>query len=110
MDKVIAALTPASLIALGKLSFSWARAKMDRRAVHACVQATTRDAPLESHLDTATLAKRTCLPDDRVQDACVTDGRIHRHRAPGQPDLWSVWRSAPQEPPSVYESRGLLIL
>jgi len=78
---------------------------LDRRCVYRWLLSNTRDEPGESHVDTATLAKGTRLPEDRVRRACMSDQSIHRF--PKEPEEWSVWR---QEPQSIYEKRGLLVL
>jgi hypothetical protein len=76
----------------------------DRRKVHKWLQLNTRDEPGKSHVDTITLAKGTQLTEERVRKACMSDPRIYR--SSGEPEQWSLWR---QEPPSVYEKRGLMV-
>ena len=83
----------------------WARGRHDRRRVYNWLRANTRNEPDESHVDTVKLAKATRLPEERVRRACMSDDRILR--APGDRELWSVWRAEPQ---SIYEKRGFLSL
>jgi hypothetical protein len=77
----------------------------DRRRVYMWLRSNTCDEPGESHVDTITLAKGTRLPEERVRRACMSDQRIYR--SSGEPERWSPWR---QEPQSVYEKRGLMVV
>jgi len=90
---------------LAVLVRSRARDILDRRSVYRWLRNNTKDQPGKSHVDTATLAKGTRLPEDRVRRACMSAQRIYRF--PKEPEMWSIWR---QEPPSVYEKRGILRL
>ena len=81
------------------------RGRWDRRRVHAWLSRNTKDEPGESHVGTVTIAKGAGLAEDRARHACLSDSRIHR--APGDPDSWSVWRQVQQ---SVYEKRGIRTL
>lgn len=89
----------------GTVLWHHAREFADRRIVYRWLRSNTQDEPGESHVDTATLAKGTRLPEDRVRRACMSDERIHR--SPNGPEQWSVWRKEQQ---SIYEKRGLLEL
>jgi hypothetical protein len=77
----------------------------DCRKVYRWLHSNTQDQPGKSHVDTATVAKGTRLPEERVRRACLSDKRIHQF--PNEPEQWSVWR---KEPESVYEKRGILKL
>lgn len=98
---VAASVCTAGVLLLAKcLRDMW-----DRRRVYQWLRENTRDEPGESHTDIATLAKGTCLPEDRARAACMTHKGIYRN-ARG-PQEWSVWR---QEPRSMYENPGNLSL
>lgn len=77
----------------------------DRRKVYRWLRLNTRDHPDASHVDTATLAKRTRLTEDRVRRICMSDQRVHRFATESQ-EQWSIWRQSPQ---SVYEKRVSLL-
>jgi hypothetical protein len=76
-----------------------------KQRVYAWLQLNTRDEPGESHVDTITLAKGARLTEEQIHKACMSDKRIYRSIE--TPELWSCWR---QEPQSIYEKRGLLVL
>lgn len=90
---------------LGLLVKSRVRYMLDRRCVYRWLRSNTRDEPGESHVDTATLAKGTRIPEDRVRRVCMSDPRIYHF--PVSPEKWSVWR---REPQSIYEKRGVIEL
>lgn len=104
-DAIVTAVL--STLAIGLLGWLGARFRsvLDRKRVYRWLRSNTQDEPGQSHVDTVTLVKGTCLPEDRVRRACMSDQRIY-HLAQ-QPEQWSVWRKEPQ---SIYEKRGLLIL
>ena len=102
---VLGALAAAILI--GSLRMLWIsiQNKSDRRSVVEWLQRHTKDEPYKSHVTTQTIVKGTGLPEKRVYQACMSDSRIYWMQ--GTPEQWSVWR---QEPQSMYETRGLLII
>jgi len=108
-DQLVLAILSAVAIGilgwLAVLSRAKVRVAFDRRRVYRWLCSNTRDEAGQSHVDTAILAKGTSLPDDRARRACMSDRRIFRFA--GEPEMWSVWR---QDPPSVYEKRGILTL
>ncbi|MDO8671574.1 MAG: hypothetical protein Q7O66_09115, partial [Dehalococcoidia bacterium] len=77
----------------------------DRRAVRRWLRKNTNDEAGQSHAGTTEIAKGTGFSEERARHACMSDKRIYR--AHGEIDLWSVWR---QDPQSVYDKRGLLIV
>ena len=77
----------------------------DRRMVHQWMREHTIDQPGESHLSTIAIAKALGFTEERTRAACMTDKRIFV--APGEPELWSVWRP---ELRSVYEKYQAIIL
>ena len=81
------------------------RDSRDRKKVYEWLRLNTRDEPGQSHVDTITLGKGTQVTEERVRKACMSDQRIYRSSS--EPERWSVWR---QEPQSVYEKRGLLVV
>jgi hypothetical protein len=54
------------------------------------MRANTKDAPGESHVATAAIAKGVRLLEPRVLQECITDPQIFR--SPANADRWSVWR------------------
>lgn len=98
-------LAVISFVAVGTLGWlaQQVRERLDRRAVIQWLRNNTNDEPNRSHVDTATIAKGTCRPEDRVRRACMADRQIYRLAE--TPELWSIWR---QERQSVYSTRGLL--
>ncbi len=81
------------------------RTVMDQRKIYNWLRTNTRDEPGESHTNTETLAKGTCIPENRVKRACMSDKRVFRFE--GTPEKWSIWRKEPQ---SIYEKRGIYFL
>lgn len=104
-------VTVVAGVALGLLGWSGTivvarlRAMADRRRVYGWLRSNTRDEPGESHVDILTLVKGTSLPEDRVRRACFSEKRIYRSSRGDE--QWSVWR---EEPQSIYEKRGLIML
>jgi hypothetical protein len=81
------------------------REPSDQRRVVKWLRQNTKDELGASHENTRTIAKETGLPEERVRRACMIDDRVYLFQGP--PEQWSVWR---QDPQSIYETRGLLIL
>jgi len=104
-DPVLITVASAAAVGLFWWIVARVRATLDRRKVCTWLRTHTRDEPGESHVTIETLAKGTRLPEDRARRACMSDPRVHRLEGP--PERWSVWRT---DPPSVYETRGLLEL
>lgn len=104
-EAILTAIGSAAAVGCLWWSIAYVRGRLDRWKVYRWLRTNTHDEPGESHLDTATLAKGTRLPEDRVRHACMSDGRIHRLQESSE--QWSVWRKEPQ---SVYEKRGLFEL
>lgn len=84
--------TVLSAAAVGLLGWSVTRgvALFDSRKVQRWLNSNTLDEPEKSHVDTATIAKGTRLPEDRVRPACMSNPRIH-HLA-HEPEQWSCRR------------------
>jgi hypothetical protein len=66
---------------------------------------TTCDEPGESHKSLLEISEGICLSKERVRVACLLSSRIFQSIT--NPGNYSIWR---QEPQSIYEKRGLLIL
>ena len=103
---IIIAVSSAVVVALLGWFATEARAMRDRRKIYGWLSSNTRDEHGESHVDTVTLAKGSCLPEDRVRRACMSDKRIY-HYARGSDEQWSIWRKEPQ---GIYEKRGPIVI
>jgi hypothetical protein len=103
--EVIGGLFVVLLLWCATIRYARWRMRTDSNKVYDWLRENTRDSPRESHKKTSELAKATRLSEERVCAVCVADERIHRSSK--QPDQWSVWR---EEPESIYNKRGLIII
>jgi hypothetical protein len=104
-DAIIIAILSSIAIGIVGWLITRGRAMLDRHKIYNWLKSNTRDEPGESYIDTATLAKGTRLPEERVRRACMSDQRIYYFSQDSE--QWSVWR---REPQSIYEKRGPVVL
>lgn len=98
METIIITIISSIIIALLGWFVAGGRAMWERRKVYRWLKSNTHDKPGNTHVDTITIAKGTCLPEDRVRNACVIHEKIFTYS--NGKEQWSVWRKEPQ---SVYE-------
>ena len=103
--EVIGGLFVVLLLWCATIRYARWRMRTDSNKAYEWLHNNTRDYPGESHRKTTEIAKATGLSEERVCAVCVADERIHRSSK--QPDQWSVWR---EEPESIYNKRGLIII
>lgn len=103
LSGIIVALVVAFLCWIAAALNKSVRNRLDRRKARRFLQSLP-DELGESHADLPAVCQGTGLSEERARAACMSDGIYCFGK---EPELWSVWRKAPQ---SVYEKRGLLLL
>ncbi len=105
LEAVVIAVIGTLIIGAIEGARRWGLGCMDRRRVRQWLLENTRDEPGESHLEISRIASGMRLSEARVLRACLVSKHVCHSKA--NPALWSVWR---EEPQSVYEKRGLLVI
>ncbi len=105
LEAVVIAVIGALAVGAIEGARRWAFRCVDRSRVRRWLLENTRDEPGESHLEISGIASGIRLSEKRVLRACQISKHVFQSKA--DPSLWSVWR---EEPQSVYEKRGLLVI
>jgi len=94
-EKIFIPVASSVILALILWFIGGGRAWWDRRKVYQWLKANTNDKPGDTHVDTVTIVKGTCLPEDRTHKACMSCSKIYCYTSHNKTQ-WSIWREEPQ--------------
>jgi hypothetical protein len=105
VETIIGGLILATLLWVLKLSYNRFIQFRQKRVLISWLRANTRDEPGESHKSLLEAAQHLGISIEEINHLVLHTKQIFHSKI--EPDLISIWR---EEPQSIYEKRGLLMI